>query len=86
MTLKELAISLRKTIEFRYLIVDPFDAIYALSGQKPRYSEEEGYWICDWSKSIMIFTTWQSVVSLDMSEYMDDQGNIDYSKCIVEVV
>lgn len=85
MTLKELAVELRKLFEFRYLIVAPFGAIYALSGQKPKYSEEEGYWIVDLSKSSIVFETWPSVFTLDMSEYMDDQGNIDYSKCIVEV-
>lgn len=85
MTLKELAISLRKVFEFKYLIVGYFDEVYLLKGQRPRYSEEYGNWEFDSSESDLIFCSWTEVESLDMSEYMDDQGNLDISKCIVEV-
>ncbi len=87
MTLKELAIELRKLFEFRYLTVDSTGSIYAYSGQKPEYTEEGGkkYWIGYFLETSIIFETWSYVLSLDMSEYEDDQGNIDYSKCIVEV-
>lgn len=85
MTLKELATELRKVFEFRYLTWDSLGSIYAYSGQKPEYSKEEGCWMCDFSKSSIIFETWSYVILLDISEYEDNQGNIDYSKCIVEV-
>lgn len=85
MTLKELAVELRRVLKFRYLAEDSVGTIYAYSGQKPEYSEEEECWMCNVSKTGVVFELWSYAVSLDLSEYMDDQGNIDYSKCIVEV-
>lgn len=85
MTLKELAISLRKTLEFRYLTIESPGVIFAYSGQKPEYSKNLECWMCDFSETSIVFRTNLSVISLDISEYEDDQGNIDYSKCIVEV-
>lgn len=86
MTLKELAIELRKVFEFRYLTIESHSGIYAYSGQKPEYSKNLDCWMCDFSKTSIVFRTNLSVISLDISEYMDEDGNIDYSKCIVEVV
>lgn len=85
MTLKELAVELRKVIKFRYLAKDSVGTIYAYSGQKPEYSEKDEFWMCNFSRTSVVFELWSYAVSLDLSEYMDDQGNIDYSKCIVEV-
>lgn len=85
MTLKELAVELRRVLKFRYLAKDSAGTIYAYIGQKPEYSKEEECWMCNFSKSGVVFELWSYAVSLDLSEYMDDQGNIDYSKCIVEV-
>ena len=85
MTLTELARELRKIFKFRYLTVDDSRCIYAWRGKKPRYLEEEKYWTGNSSEISIVLETWAHEVDLDLSEYRDADGNIDYSKCIVEV-
>ena len=85
MTLAELAHELRKIFRFKYLTVDDSRCIYAWRGKKPRYLEEEKYWTGNSSEISIVLETWAREVYLDLSEYKDERGNIDYSKCIVEV-
>ena len=82
MTLNELAIKLRKVFKFRYLTVDDSRCIYAWRGKKPRYLEKEKYWT---GNSSVVLETWAHEVYLDLSEYKDENGEIDYSRCIMEV-
>lgn len=85
MTLTELAYELRKIFRFKYLTKDSIGDIYCWDG-KPVYDETESYWH---SGSIgPVLETWPSfstVKPLDLSEYEDENGKVDYSKCIVEV-
>ena len=88
MTLTEFAKELRKIFRFKYLTKDPFGAIYCWDG-KPVYDVEESFWTSGPRGGVNpVLETWPSsltVEPLDLSEYADENGNIDYSKCIVEV-
>lgn len=85
LTLTELAHELRNIFRFRYLTVDDSRCIYAWRGKKPRYLEEEKYWTGNSSEISIVLETWAHEVDLDLSEYADENGEIDFSKCIVEV-
>ena len=88
MTLTELAHKLRKIFKFRYLTVSPDFCgcpieIYCWTSIRPTYNAKGRMWI---SQTIVSsFEAWHLEKSLDLSEYKDADGNIDYSKCIVEV-
>lgn len=88
LTLKELARELRKLFVFKYLTKDPIGDIYCWDG-KPVYDVEESFWTSAPRGGVNpVLETWPSsltVEPLDLSEYADKKGNIDYSKCIVEV-
>ncbi len=85
LTLKELAHELRKIFKFSYLTVDDSRCICAWRGEKPRYPEQGRYWTGNsWEVSIVL-ETWAREVYINLSEYADENGDIDYSKCIVEV-
>ena len=85
LTLTELAHELRKIFKFSYLTVDDSRCICAWRGEKPRYQEQGGYWTgTSWEVSIVL-ETWAREVYINLSEYKDETGEIDYSKCIVEV-
>ena len=85
MTLTELAHKLRKIFKFKYLTVDDSRCIYAWRGKKPRYLEKEEYWTGNCSEISIVLETWAHEVDLNLSEYADENGEIDYSRCIVEV-
>lgn len=99
MTLKELAIELRKIFKFKYLA---YGEIFAWGGCYPvlttgvlplklrvRDVGGEGVpcyiheWISDGETNG--FLPEDLAVSIDLSEYKDENGEIDYSRCIVEV-
>ena len=93
LTLKELARELRKVFRFKYLTVSPDFCgcpmkIYCWTSIRPTYNAKGRMWIISQEGSQTIassFEAWHLEKSLDLSEYKDADGNIDYSKCIVEV-
>ena len=83
LTLKELAHELRRLFRFKYLTVDPYADEITFWMDKPE-------WVCDswWAgDSSYLFDFYANRLNayLDLSEYKDADGNIDYSRCIVEV-
>ena len=86
LTLKELSREMRKLFEFDYVTVDANESI-TFWVRKPLYISMCGLWernayLDSWDIFNIDFS---SAVNLDLSEYKDADGNIDYSKCIVEV-
>ena len=86
MTLTELAREMRKLFEFDYVTVDANESI-TFWVRKPLYISMCGLWernayLDSWDIFNIDFS---SAVNLDLSEHKDENGNIDYSKCIVEV-
>lgn len=92
MTLKELARKLRKIFRFKYLT-----ACYKMTagsrigldlfiGPKPDFTHD-GYWANNYvvAGGSLVIPADLLDIPLDLSEYKDADGNIDYSKCIVEV-
>ena len=87
MTLKELARELRKVFRFRYLTahrsgVEIFLRMYA---KEPSYFKTYSVWGETYAVFFPIAVSEDLSVDLDLSEYKDENGEIDYSKCIVEV-
>ena len=93
MTLKELAHEMRKLFEFKYLTVSPDFCgcpieIYCWTSIRPTYNAKGRMWIISQEGSQTIagsFEAWHLEKNLNLSEYADENGEIDYSKCIVEV-
>lgn len=101
MTLTELAHELRKILKFKYLAygeIFGFDGRYPVLtiSNLPlilRVRDEGGEgvpcyiheWDCEGQGIIDVFAIEDLAFSLDLSEYADEHGEIDYSKCIVEV-
>lgn len=86
MTLTELAYVLRKFFRFNYLtyhgnVYDECDI--CLWEVKPTYCDIS--WRISPDESCMVIYPEFLTMNLDLSEYKDEDGNIDYSKCIVEV-
>lgn len=92
LTLKELARELRKIFRFRYLT-----ACYKMTagsrigldlfiGPKPDFTHD-GYWANNYvvAGGSLVIPADLLDIPLDLSEYKDENGEIDYSKCIVEV-
>ena len=87
MTLRELARELRKIFRFKYLTahrsgVELFLRMYA---KKPSYFKTYNVWSNADAVFFPIAVSEDLRVDLDLSEYKDENGDIDYSKCIVEV-
>ena len=87
LTLKELAHELRKIFKFKYLTASLNTRIHLWSGRAPIYRINGKYWTSDFIKTSVLgeLMGMELVNVLDLSEYKDADGNIDYSKCIVEV-
>lgn len=81
MTLNELAKELRKFFFFKYLTIHRVD-IY-LWRDRPLFVEKYHAWSD--AQDIATINATDLNYSLDLSEYRDADGIIDYSKCIVEV-
>ena len=83
LTLTELARELRKIFRFKYLTVSPYREEVLLWWDKP---ESDGFywWATETCAQVAIYSDVLSV-PINLSEYKDADGNIDYSKCIVEV-
>ena len=98
MTLTELAHELRKLFGFKYLTLDAFvhygdiigPNIITLWVVEPYYDDEDKQFEFLWNKdrktgAIFDIPVSSLSVNLDLLEYKDADGNINYSKCIVEV-
>ena len=86
MTLKELAHGLRKIFRFKYLTASedwPLPTII-LWGGKVEY-DGRGWNMIAPKSYYGSFNVSALCTKLDLSEYRDENGTIDYSKCIVEV-
>lgn len=91
MTLEELARGLRKIFRFRYLTLEHTGYI-SLWKNRPKYSEDFTGSGKTWRRGddhicgLCAYLFPNSIdVELDLEEYEDADGNIDYSKFIVEV-
>ena len=87
LTLKELARELRKIFRFKYLTahrsgVELFLRMYA---KEPSYFETYRVWGEAYAVFFPIAVSEDLRVDIDLSEYKNADGSIDYSKCIVEV-
>lgn len=92
LTLTELAREMRKLFDFRWLTVDEGKEIQlwvCFSEDDPPEFYEDGCWYSDSPMTDELCSILPSMglfaIDLDLSEYKDADGNIDYSKCIVEV-
>lgn len=89
MTLNELARELRKIYKFNFLVVEnidgrPISETFWMYEYKPSFDTDALLWFSKSGECVGMFTS-NLVATLDLSEYKDADGNIDYSKCIVEV-
>lgn len=90
LTLTELAHELRKIFKFKYLTYNAYGILCIWAGErpKPEYIKDFCFWNFYPERTFTIGsidTKTKDCVRLDLSEYKDADGNIDYSKCIVEV-
>lgn len=90
MTLNELAKELRKLFGFGYLVAYGSELYgYRVRAYlfKPKYIPIGGFWFnaTRGNDALLDISFSDLRVNLDLSEYKDADGNIDYSKCIVEV-
>lgn len=92
LTLAELAHELSKLFNFRWLTAckkmtgGSLIGLDLFTGSRPEYTDD-GYWAKSYvvaGGSLVIPVALLSM-DLDLSEYKDENGEIDYSKCIVEV-
>lgn len=85
MTLKELTRELRKIFKFKYLTVSNTNGwcINVWKYYKPEWNDSDGEWI----GCYLAFDIYpdELICELDFSEYVDADGDVDFSKCIVEV-
>ena len=87
LTLTELARQPLWILKYRYITVSDFNhkghLVMEFWEDKPTFSKVA----CIWDHASFIYTVDVSNLgfTLDLSEYKDADGNIDYSKCIVEV-
>lgn len=92
MTLTELAYKLRDIIDFRYLtacgkiVGNNIVGLDIFKGDKPWFSDD-GYWVNNYvvAGGSLVIPAGILAENLDLSEYADESGNIDYSKCIVDL-
>lgn len=86
-TLEELAYELRKTFNFKYLTVEFYYYEHPeirLWNDKPEFLSVSNEWLSS-EGSIIGFFTYNLTKTLSLSEYKDESGKVDYSKCIVKV-
>ena len=87
LTLAELVQEMRKLFKFKYLTCEFYggNRCYVISfwNGKPEW-RDVSWWCCDKCDLIGDIKLYKSA-ELDLSEYRDADGIIDYSKCIVEV-
>lgn len=81
LTLTELAYELGKLFHFKYLTLDSENCL--IWDKEPFYAHSK-----EWVSFEGVFFEVPIILiknNLDLSEYKDETGRIDYSKCIVEV-
>lgn len=90
-TLNEFAAELRKTLRFRWLTLD-YTGYITLWNNKPKYTADWKGGKKTWQRGNDPLCGMSGYIfpnavggALDLEEYADENGNIDYSKCIVEV-
>ena len=89
MTLTELAHELRKFFRFKYMTVDNLyprgrNIEIALWKGMPELDEYD-HWQDNESEHVFSFYEDNMLFNIDLSEYKNENGEIDFSKCIVEV-
>ena len=86
MTLKELAHEMRKIFKFDYLTCEGCGDLrdYIIWLDKPEYIGD-GWTRYSISDVLLLFESCRLAIQIDLSEYADENGDIDYSRCIVEV-
>lgn len=88
LTLEDLAHELRKLFRFKYLTCEFYGGskVYVISlwNGEPRW-RGGAWWWCDNCDLITDIKLYMKFAKPNLSEYRDADGNIDYSKCIVEV-
>ena len=83
LTLKELARELRKIFKFRYLTVSPYREEVLLWWDKP---ESDGfYWWATETCTQVAFYSDVLSIPINLSEYKDENGKLDYSLCIIDM-
>lgn len=90
LTLRELARELRKIFGFGYLVAYGSELYgYRVRAYllKPKYIPIGGFWFNETrgNDALLDISFSDLMCDLDLSEYEDEDGNIDYSRCIVEV-
>ena len=96
MTLNELANELSKIFRFKYLTCEGDGRVYFFKAfrEKPKFVKSKllgweywrGQYDADVQNKPMVNASSVDIPFIfDFSEYADENGNIDYSKCIVEV-
>lgn len=90
LTLRELAHELRKLFGFGYLVAYGSELYgYRVRAYlfKPKYIPIGGFWFnaTRGNDALLDISFSDLRVNLDLSEYKDENGEIDYSRCIVEV-
>lgn len=90
LTLRELARELRKIFGFGYLVAYGSELYgYRVRAYllKPKYIPIGGFWFNETrgNDALLDISFSDLMCDLDLSEYADENGNIDYSRCIVEV-
>lgn len=87
LTLMGLARELRKLFDFKYLTCDDYDQQidFCIWQDKPYFTDHE--WKTDPPRAMSLLIEPDLLIaSVDLSEYADESGAIDYSRCIVEVL
>ena len=85
LTLTELAHGLRRLFRFKYLTAHEWHGCiyFCMFIEKPKFNGDTWLWSKPYTSKIEMQE--QFIQSLDLSEYADENGEIDYSRCIVEV-
>lgn len=82
MTLRELADELKNIFDFKYITVEERGLIFLHNTEYGIPYYENGWW---YMSVVVSFSDERLKEKLDLSEYMDENGFVDYSKCIIEV-
>ena len=92
MTLTELAHELRKVFDLRYLTAesyccdfDRFKIMIWFGRYRPKYDITEGWISSSPLGNYVVIYCYDLGIEIDFSEYENEFGYIDFSKCIVEV-
>ena len=89
LTLAELSIELSKVCKFSYMTLEgALGDYYQLSfwQKKPQFVNWCKSWTAPYGGRVYGWLVTDCLnVNLDLSEYVDENGKIEYSKCIVEV-